>query len=126
MWFRPFGFKLYSAIFGCDLSEIEHDDLTSYESLGDFFYRRLKAGSRPIDTRAALVSPADGTVLHFGEIAEGGRVEQVKGITYSLGALLGTGGQSSTQVEEIHSGRDAKTVDGENCQDARSVISVPC
>lgn len=34
------------------------------------------------------VSPADGTVLHFGSI-QGRRVEQVKGVTYSLDALLG-------------------------------------
>jgi phosphatidylserine decarboxylase len=34
------------------------------------------------------VSPADGKVLHFGTIKDL-RVEQVKGITYSLDALLG-------------------------------------
>jgi phosphatidylserine decarboxylase len=34
------------------------------------------------------VSPADGTVLHFGAV-QGARVEQVKGLTYSLDALLG-------------------------------------
>ena len=34
------------------------------------------------------VSPADGTVLHFGTI-KNGRVEQIKGSTYSLNALLG-------------------------------------
>lgn len=34
------------------------------------------------------MSPADGTVLHFGTV-EGSQVEQVKGITYSLDALLG-------------------------------------
>jgi phosphatidylserine decarboxylase len=34
------------------------------------------------------VSPADGAVLHFGTI-DNLRVEQVKGITYSLDALLG-------------------------------------
>jgi phosphatidylserine decarboxylase len=34
------------------------------------------------------VSPADGTVLHFGTV-NGSKVEQVKGITYSLEALLG-------------------------------------
>lgn len=34
------------------------------------------------------VSPADGRVLHFG-IIRNGRIEQIKGSTYSLDALLG-------------------------------------
>lgn len=113
VWFRPYGFRLYASIFGCNLAEVERDDLSTYESLGDFFYRRLKPGARPIDADAAMVSPADGTILHFGEIAEGGRVEQVKGITYSLDALLGTSGKSSTKVEEISSTRENETVDGQ-------------
>lgn len=54
VWFRPTGIRVYSAIFGCDLSEVEHSDLTKYKSLGDFFYRRLKDGARPIDS-AVLV-----------------------------------------------------------------------
>ncbi|KAJ9480201.1 Phosphatidylserine decarboxylase proenzyme 1, mitochondrial [Pseudozyma hubeiensis] len=87
VWFRPFGFKLYAYIFGCNLDEMKDPDLTHYKSLGEFFYRELKEGVRPID-ESILVSPADGKVLHFGEIA-GRRVEQVKGITYSLDALLG-------------------------------------
>ncbi|WVQ90521.1 phosphatidylserine decarboxylase [Cryptococcus gattii] len=87
VWFRPFGFKLYATIFGCNLDEVPKD-LKEYESLGDFFYRELKDGARPI-AEAPMVSPADGRVLHFGEIA-GERVEQVKGITYSLEALLGS------------------------------------
>jgi phosphatidylserine decarboxylase len=37
---------------------------------------------------SALVSPADGTVLHFGAL-QCTRVEQVKGLSYSLNALLG-------------------------------------
>lgn len=45
------------------------------------------------------VSPADGTVLHFGEI-EGRRVEQVKGLTYSLDALLGAQLAPSTPKKE--------------------------
>lgn len=88
MWFRPFGFKLYGWIFGCNLDECVPEDLTKYESLGEFFYRELKPGVRPI-ADAALVSPSDGRVLHCGEI-RGSKVEQVKGITYSLEALLGT------------------------------------
>jgi phosphatidylserine decarboxylase len=87
IWFRPYGFQFYAFVFGCNLDEIEHADLTHYASLGDFFYRKLKEGVRPVDN-AALVSPADGKVLHFGTIKDL-RVEQVKGITYSLDALLG-------------------------------------
>ncbi|KAI0324349.1 phosphatidylserine decarboxylase [Cubamyces sp. BRFM 1775] len=87
VWFRPFGFRLYAWIFGCDLDEIDPSDLTQYRSLGDFFYRKLKDGARPI-ADSILVSPADGRVLHFGVIKDG-RIEQVKGSTYSLDALLG-------------------------------------
>ncbi|KAI0292968.1 phosphatidylserine decarboxylase-domain-containing protein [Multifurca ochricompacta] len=87
IWLRPISFKLYAFIFGCDLTEIEPADLREYPSLGAFFYRSLTPGSRPI-ADASLVSPADGTVLHFGAV-QGARVEQVKGLTYSLDALLG-------------------------------------
>ncbi|EEB90556.1 hypothetical protein MPER_11219, partial [Moniliophthora perniciosa FA553] len=86
-WFRPIGFRIYAYAFGCNLDEIEPSDLKTYASLGDFFYRKLKDGVRPVDD-AVLVSPADGRVLHFGEVKDL-RVEQVKGITYSLDALLG-------------------------------------
>lgn len=48
VWFRPFGFKLYARIFGCNLDEMAEQDLTKYESLGEFFYRELKEGVRPI------------------------------------------------------------------------------
>ncbi|KAK0552751.1 phosphatidylserine decarboxylase 1 [Tilletia horrida] len=87
VWFRPYGFRLYSWIFGCNLDEMKDEDLTHYRSLGEFFSRELKEGARPI-AEGLLVSPADGKVLHFGTI-KGRRVEQVKGITYSLDALLG-------------------------------------
>lgn len=55
VWFRPFGFKLYSSIFGCNLDECTPEDLTQYESLGEFFYRELKPGMRPI-ANAPMVS----------------------------------------------------------------------
>ncbi|PBK99632.1 phosphatidylserine decarboxylase [Armillaria gallica] len=87
VWFRPYGFRIYALAFGCNLDEIEPADLASYPSLGDFFYRKLKDGARPVDD-AILVSPADGKILHFGTIQDL-RIEQVKGITYSLDALLG-------------------------------------
>ena len=105
-YLRVPGFKLYSFIFGVksvrrswerlrpltltSLSEVSEPDLHSYRNLASFFYRTLKPDVRPLDPNpSAVLSPADGKVLQFGTI-ERGEVEQVKGMTYSLDALLGT------------------------------------
>lgn len=102
------GFKLYSLIFGVNLDEVAQP-LESYRNLGEFFYRRLKPGCRPIDPRSnAVVSPADGKVLQFGEIREDGEVEQVKGMTYSLDALLGTSHSEDTAQKKLE---DSKVID---------------
>ncbi|RKP11548.1 phosphatidylserine decarboxylase-domain-containing protein [Piptocephalis cylindrospora] len=85
---RKPGYHLYAWIFGCNLEEMEDPDLTHYPNLGEFFYRSLKPGARPMDDTSELVSPADGKVLHFGVVTHG-QVEQVKGVTYELQALLG-------------------------------------
>ncbi|CDO71720.1 hypothetical protein BN946_scf184920.g4 [Trametes cinnabarina] len=99
VWFRPYGFRLYAWIFGCNLDEIDPPDLTHYRSLGEFFYRKLKDGARPI-ADAVLVSPADGRVLHLGVIKDG-KIEQVKGSTYSLDALLGVARPGSPAPSSI-------------------------
>ncbi|KAF2873927.1 phosphatidylserine decarboxylase proenzyme [Massariosphaeria phaeospora] len=89
-YLRVPGFKLYSAIFGVNLSEVAEEDLHVYPNLASFFYRTLKPGVRPLDPSLnAVLSPADGKVIQFGTI-ENGEVEQVKGVTYSLDALLGS------------------------------------
>ena len=88
-YLRVPGFKLYSWIFGVNLDEVAEPDLHTYPNLAAFFYRELKPGVRPLDpNHNSLLSPADGKVLSFGMI-ERGEVEQVKGMTYSLDALLG-------------------------------------
>ncbi|KAI8899524.1 phosphatidylserine decarboxylase-domain-containing protein [Globomyces pollinis-pini] len=83
-------YKTYSWLFGCHLDEMVETDLTKFENLGQFFYREIRPEVRSIaDTKsAALVSPADGKVLHCGKVVHD-EIEQVKGVTYSLDALLG-------------------------------------
>ncbi|KAF8329114.1 phosphatidylserine decarboxylase-domain-containing protein [Cantharellus anzutake] len=110
IWLRPVGLQFYAWLFGCNLDETEHSDLTRYRSLGEFFYRRLKPGVRPL-ADAVLVSPADGTVLHFGKIVNS-RVEQVKGLTYSLDAFLGTR-QAGDSVNVDFAERQGAEVDDE-------------
>jgi phosphatidylserine decarboxylase len=59
--------------------------LHDYPSIGHFFIRDLAEGLRPIE--GDFVSPVDGTLRSFGIITEG-RIEQVKGKTYSLDRFL--------------------------------------
>lgn len=57
-----------------------------YSSIGHFFIRDLREGLRPVE--GELVSPVDGTLRGFG-IVENGRLEQIKGKTYTLSRFLG-------------------------------------
>ncbi|KIX07425.1 phosphatidylserine decarboxylase [Rhinocladiella mackenziei CBS 650.93] len=83
------GFKLYGWIFGVNFDEVAEPDLHVYPNLASFFFRELKPGLRPLDPNPnAVLSPADARVLQLGTI-ENGEVEQVKGMTYSVDALLG-------------------------------------
>ncbi|MCJ1310346.1 phosphatidylserine decarboxylase 1 [Agyrium rufum] len=111
-YLRVPGFKLYSWIFGADLSEVSEPDLHVYPNLASFFYRTLKPGSRVIDSNPlSLTSPADGRVLQMG-IIEKGEIEQIKGMTYSLDALLGShtsgnGADSKAQDEQQQAERSS-------------------
>lgn len=88
-YLRVPGFKLYGWIFGVNFSEVGEPDLHAYPNLASFFYRELKPGLRPLDPNPnAVLSPADARVLQFGTI-EHGEIGQVKGMTYSVDALLG-------------------------------------
>ncbi|KIP08573.1 hypothetical protein PHLGIDRAFT_29529 [Phlebiopsis gigantea 11061_1 CR5-6] len=118
VWFRPTGLKVYAWIFGCNIDEVEKD-LKEYKSLGDFFYRKLKDGSRPV-ADVILVSPADGRVLHFGTI-KGGRVEQIKGSTYSLDALLGIETRQSSRTEVFFESGDMAEADHKHFADINGI-----
>ncbi|HET7711337.1 MAG TPA: archaetidylserine decarboxylase [Thermoanaerobaculia bacterium] len=59
--------------------------LHEYPSIGHFFIRDLREGLRPIESD--FVSPVDGVLRNFGLIREG-RLEQVKGKSYTLARFL--------------------------------------
>ncbi|XP_018571598.1 phosphatidylserine decarboxylase proenzyme, mitochondrial isoform X1 [Anoplophora glabripennis] len=102
---RPPVYKLYANTFGVNISEALNEDLMSYPSLADFFARPLKDGIRLIDRNSCLVSPCDGTVLHFGTVHTE-QVEQVKGVTYSLKDFLG---ENSWRNNSNNSNKDFRT-----------------
>lgn len=80
--------KLFISTFQCNLTEAEEENLKNYHNLGEFFRRALKPDVRSVHPICDLVSPVDGTILHFGKITDD-QVEQVKGVTYSLEKFLG-------------------------------------
>lgn len=59
--------------------------LEQYRSLADFFVRDLKSELRP--QQGGITSPVDGCLRNFGSI-EDHKIPQVKGITYTVEALL--------------------------------------
>lgn len=73
--------------FKVDVSEAEHPR-EDYPTLGAFFVRRLKPGARPLGG-SPLVWPVDGTLTQRGRLESPDLLlNQVKGIRYSLNALL--------------------------------------
>ena len=63
-WARGFLYRGYAYAFGCALDEAQETDLTKFENLGQFFYRSLKPGVRPIDSSSDLVIFVDSQKVH--------------------------------------------------------------
>jgi phosphatidylserine decarboxylase len=61
-------------------------ELHHYPSIGHFFTRDLREGLRPIE--GDFVSPVDGVLRNYGAVS-GGRLEQIKGKTYTVARFLG-------------------------------------
>jgi phosphatidylserine decarboxylase len=82
--------RAYARGFGVDLSEAELPP-EGYPSFNAFFTRRLRTGVRPIAVAGdAVVSPSDSHLSSIGRVPADGRLEQVKGETYAVEALLGS------------------------------------
>ena len=61
-------------------------EIHEYPSIGHFFIRDLREGLRPIE--GDFVSPVDGVLRNYGVIRNG-KLEQIKGKTYTLARFLG-------------------------------------
>jgi phosphatidylserine decarboxylase len=82
--------RLYVRAYGVDLDEAE-GPLDSFGTFNAFFTRRLREGVRPVASgEGVVVSPCDSRLCTIGPVPADGRLEQVKGSTYSVDALLGS------------------------------------
>jgi phosphatidylserine decarboxylase len=60
--------------------------IEEYPSIGHFFIRDLREGLRPIE--GDFVCPVDGVLRNYGPVTDG-RLEQIKGKTYTVASFLG-------------------------------------
>ena len=82
--------RAYARAFGVDLAEAA-SPIEAHATFNEFFTRRLGEGRRPVAREAGVVvSPCDSRVSVIGETPADGRLEQIKGSSYSLEALLGS------------------------------------
>lgn len=87
-WPRPIARRLvhwFANTYEIDVDAAEkpvHD----YPSIGHFFIRDLREGLRPVE--GDFVSPVDGVLRNFGTVT-GGRLEQIKGKSYTVERFLG-------------------------------------
>lgn len=88
--------RLIIKLYGVNMNEAKHQELSAYASFNDFFTRELLPNARPITTEArAIACPADGVISQIGTI-NAGMLLQAKGHHYSVQSLLG-GSQERAQ-----------------------------
>lgn len=83
---RLFAIRQFARYYKIDVSEASRD-LESYQSIGDFFVRQLKAPARPVGEEP-LLHPADSVITECG-LVQNGQAVQAKGQYYTLDGLLG-------------------------------------
>lgn len=82
--------RAYSRAYGVDLSEAAEPP-EAYPTFNAFFTRRLRPGVRPVDRLDnTVVAPCDSRLSRMERVPADGRLEQVKGQTFALEALLGS------------------------------------
>jgi phosphatidylserine decarboxylase len=93
----------YARLYRVDLSEVA-EPVETHRTFNAFFTRRLRDGARPVDSSpGAVVSPSDSRLSGLGPVPADGGLEQVKGRTYALAALLG----SAEEAEPFRAGLQA-------------------
>jgi phosphatidylserine decarboxylase len=94
--------RAYARLFGVALDEAALPP-ESYPTFDAFFTRRLREGVRPIASGpGVVVSPSDSRLSAIGAIPGNGLLEQVKGSTYSIEALLGSAEDAEPFREGVH------------------------
>ena len=94
--------KAYCKTYNVDLNQVA-EPMESFRTFNAFFTRELQDGARPVDAAADVtVCPADARLQTVGRVPVNGQLEQIKGRTYRIGALLGDEGEAGKYRDGVH------------------------
>jgi phosphatidylserine decarboxylase len=94
--------RTYVRAYRVDLSEAA-EPLAAYPTFNAFFTRRLRDGIRPVAReRGLVVSPSDSRLQSFGRVPPSATLEQIKGRSYALAALLGDPSAAAVFMGGVH------------------------
>ena len=85
----------FLARYDVNMLEAADPDVSKHGSYNEFFTRALRSEARPLSA-AEFVSPVDGAISQFGEIADE-QIFQAKGHSYSTVALVGGDAELAAQ-----------------------------
>jgi len=95
--------KGYIRLYRVDMSEVA-EPIESFATFNHFFTRRLRDGARPIARDpGVVVAPADSKVSSIGSLPREGRLDQIKGRSYEIAALLGSAEDAAAFATGVHS-----------------------
>jgi phosphatidylserine decarboxylase len=95
--------KGYIRLYRVDMSEVA-EPIESFATFNHFFTRRLRDGARPIARDpGVVVAPADCKVSSIGSLPREGRLDQIKGRSYEIAALLGSAEDAAAFATGVHS-----------------------
>ena len=95
--------KGYIRVYRVDMSEVA-EPIESFPTFNHFFTRRLRSGARPVAAEpGVVVAPADSKVSSIGSLPREGRLDQIKGRSYEIAALLGSPEDAAAFAAGVHS-----------------------
>lgn len=83
---RRLSIQVFARLYKINLAESELP-ISEYQSIGDFFVRKLKPGARPLGT-SEIVHPADSKLTQSGNLKDGLLI-QAKGLYFRIHDFLG-------------------------------------
>lgn len=106
-WIKPILFKTYIFIYNVNMDEVYEKDLKKYNTINEFFIRKLDMSKRKFDENAKYVSPCDGKILSVSKVEDNDLII-VKNVRYILNEFLFGNVKNLSLIKEMVENKSKK------------------